>query len=608
MKVDAAVITNETNARHGADAAHHVVMLVVVLAVTTWAYAPLRTAGFLQWDDDKLLENNRAYRGYSAENLRWMFTTRLLAQYQPLSWLTYALDYRMYGREAGGYHVTNIVLHLAAAALFYFVAARLLRRAWAVRPAARAAPPAGVAVAAAAATLLFAVHPLRVETVAWLANRGYLIAGVCFLAAVLGYLQYVEARAHRRGGGGWYALALAVFALSMLARPSAMMLGFVLLLLDVYPLRRIGPGPGRLQPAAALTEKVPFLLLGALGAGLSWWAKNAAGSITDVESVPAAARVVTAFYGCVYYLAKSVWPVGLTPVYEKPGVIAAFSLRYAGSVALVIAATIAAVAARRVRPAVTVLWLYYLLMLFPVSGLFTFGPQFVADRYSHLSCLGWAIAAGYALLAAWCAAATLRSAYRAGVVAVCAVVVALLTARTRAQGRFWHDSETFWQRVFELNPNSYLANSAIGMQRAKAGRMAEAEPLLRKALRINPRHAEALGNLGNVCLYTGRYREAVDLYERAVSVQPDEASTYSNLGVAWVALGRADLAEEKMRRSVEVGPDVPLVHFNLGVLYDTVGRLADAERALEKTLQLDPEYPNARERLASIRARRAGEN
>jgi tetratricopeptide (TPR) repeat protein len=537
-----------------------------------------------------------------------MFTTHLLGHYQPVNWISFGLDYELWEMDPRGYHVTNLVLFVLSALVFYRVALRLLGGVAARRGLhGRGALPAAAGLAA----LLYAVHPLRVETVVWITARAYVLSGLFFLLSVLFYLRYAD---RLRGGQRptvSFVLAVVCFGLSLFSRANAVALPLVLLLLDVYPLNRLDPAPRRWfgpERYRLWLEKVPFLLLAILAGGLAQWAKTAIGTVATVQAFPIAARLAMGAYALCFYVLKTVWPVGLLPLYEKPPRIDPFQAVYLLSGALVLTATLVFYSLRRRWPAGLLLWVYFLVMVAPVSGLVQIGAQLAADRYTQLACLGWALLAGAGYL--WCWPDGARSkggwALPAGVTVLCAVVIACLVGATRKQSRVWLDSETLWRATLAGEPNNLTALNNLAGILAQSERREEAMKLTRRALDLQPEFPDVLLNLGSMMLEEGRYDEAINHFTIAIEKGLEDAKAYSNLGAAWAEKGDLARAESCLAKALSIDPDEAEAHYNLGIIYFRQGREAEAEEQFVTALRLRPDYPDAAYNLRVVREQRQG--
>ena len=369
-----------------------------VVALTALVFLPALSGQFVNWDDEQNFVQNEAYRGLGLAELRWMFTTFHLGPYQPLSWLTLGLDYVVWGMDPFGYHLTSVLIHALNAWLVYRLAQRLFSEAG------TATSVVAIRIAAAAAALAFAVHPLRVESVAWVTERRDVLSGAFVLLSLLAYLAMADARRRGAAANGWLAVSVAWFALSLLAKASAMTLPLALLVLDVWVLRRHQPGshtPAPLSIRALAIEKIPFAVLGLVAAVLAVIGQRSARALVALDRADPLELVVRPFYALVFYLGKSLVPMDLSNLYEVPFRGDPFDAHYLLSAAAVVAITAAVWRLRQRWPALLAAWLCYAILLFPVSGIAHGGGQIVADRYSYLPCLGLAIFACGAALAGW---------------------------------------------------------------------------------------------------------------------------------------------------------------------------------------------------------------
>src|SRR5712692_3723317 len=337
---------------------------LAIASLTFTAFLPALQNQFVNWDDPRNFLENPHYRGLGWTHLRWMWTTHL-GHYIPLTWMTLGLDYLLWGMNPLGYHLTNLLLHAANAVVFFFVVRRLLTRAL-PSPSERGY---ALAVSAGVAALVFAIHPLRVESVAWVTERRDVLSGLFYLVAILLYLRACERGAR---GRGWYWLSVAAFVGALLSKSMVVNLPVVLLILDVYPLRRLGGAVGWWsEPARRVyVEKIPLVLLGAAASAIALMAQvsiHAAASLTQL-SVPS--RLAVSAYGLSFYLWKMVVPVNLSPLYELPPTVNPWAPPFLLSYGLVLAITAIALALRRRVPGLPAAWFAYIVVLLPVLGIF----------------------------------------------------------------------------------------------------------------------------------------------------------------------------------------------------------------------------------------------
>src|SRR5437870_6954361 len=369
---------------------------VLIALVTFAAFLPTLQNQFVTWDDGKNFLENAHYRGLGWTHIRWMWTTHL-GHYIPLTWMTLGLDYLLWGMNPVGYHLTNLLLHAANAVVFFFVVLRLLTLAL-PSPAERGH---ALAVSAGFAALVFAIHPLRVESVAWVTEQRDVLSGLLFLLTLFSYLRAADGGG--AGRGRWLVASVGFYALALAAKAVVVTLPLLLVVLDVYPLRRL-PDRWRdwLAPAErqVWAEKVPYGLLALVASGIAAYALRV--STLAPDAYPLWAHVFIGAHGLCFYVWKTLFPLGLSPLYELPARIDPLDPALLGSVVAVVGIGAGVWALRRRWPAGLAACAAYVVLLAPVSGLpRTIGPQLVATRYSYLSCLPWAILAGAALLSRW---------------------------------------------------------------------------------------------------------------------------------------------------------------------------------------------------------------
>src|SRR5256884_3092564 len=413
---------------------------VLIALVTVAAFLPALQNQFVSWDDDENFLDNPHYRGLGWSQLHWMWTTHQ-GHYIPLTWMTLGLDYLLWGMNPVGYHLTSLLLHAANAVVFFFVVRRILTLAL-PSPSERGH---ALAVSAGFAALVFAIHPLRVESVAWVTERRDVLSGLFCLSAILVYLRACERGAR---GRGWYWLSVAVCGCALLSKSMVVNLPVVLLILDVYPLRRLGGAIGWWsEPARRVyVKKIPFVLLAATASAIAVMAQSSVHAALSLAQLSVPGRLAISAYGVSFYLWKMVVPLNLSPLYERPLTLNPSAMPFVLSYGLVLALTAIVLALRRRAPGLLSVWFAYVVVLLPVLGIFQNGPQIAADRYTYLAGLGWATLAGAGLFSCW---RTLRRSRTgtpttlalAGTVTSVVVTFGILTWN---QVQVWHDSERLW--------------------------------------------------------------------------------------------------------------------------------------------------------------------
>lgn len=557
---------------------------LLVFLITGAVFLPALRGDFLNWDDSINLVANPHYRGLGWLQIKWMLTTTLMGHYIPVTWLSFGLNYALGGMNPWGYHAVNLLLHAANATLVYLIARRLLAAAGGGSQTGHATGP--VLLGGAFAALVFGVHPLRVESVAWITERRDVLCGLFFLLAVLAYLKGIE-----RGGGprpAWQALSLAAFVAALLSKAAAMPLPAVLLLLDLYPLRRRGAGWRRLA-----IEKLPYAALAAATAVVALIVLPRGAAVTSYDSYGVAARIGMVAYSLLFYPIKFVLPIRLSPMYELPARVDLTSWPFLPALLGVVVVTAALVRWRTRAPAGLGVWTYSILMVLPVSGVVHAGSQLVNDRYSYLSGIGFAVLAGAGVL--WVLRLRERGRVSMATVSVLAAGAALsvLTLGLAAwgQAQVWRDSETLWRWAVDIDPACSLCHGNLGSAITSAelglARLDEAEAHLRRAITLRPDNPIPHFNLGTLLSVRTRYGEAEAALRRYLRLLPESPSGLARLGLLYLLQGRLEDAVPLLERArglppghrMDPGAPTPLAKA-IGLVEDDPGALTLLGRAL----------------------------
>lgn len=501
--------------------------------ITIAVFLPALRHGWV-WDDTFLLVDNPHYRGLSWPQLRWMFSSMLAAHYQPLTWLSYALDFQLWGMRPAGYHLTNVVLHSLNAALFFWVARRLLVLA---APTENRAPDA----AAFFAALLFALHPLRAETVAWVSERRGVLSGFFYLLTILLYLKAQSEGRRRLLAAAWLS-----YIGCILSKETGVMLPPVLLVLDWYPLRRF-TRPNR----RVFVEKIPFFLAAAAIGWLGLAAEIKGNAVWTWGQYGLGPRLAQTAFGLIFYLRKTLAPFNLSPIYEVPPNLNPWQPQYLACAALAVTLSGAAWRLRKNRPAFLAAWLCYGLTLLPLLGLLQYGSQMAADRYSYLSCLAAALLAG----------AILNQSFRQAR-ALAALVIAFLGVLCWRQNLVWRDSLALWSSAAAAQPASAVAHNNLGLALVSLGRQQEAAAEFEKAVNANPVCVAARGRLVEL-LSSGRGDYEVSSLKEVLRTNPVCRKAQGNFITARAALGDLSGAEIYYRESLIIDPDDAMARANL---------------------------------------------
>ena len=595
---------------------HGIPLAIATAALIT--FLPSLWNGFVEWDDYINLFENPNYRGLGWTQIKWMFTSTLMGHYIPVTWLTFGGDYTIWGMKPFGYHLTNMLLHATNAALFYLISVRLLRKATRLSASA-------VIGGAVMASLLFALHPLRAESVAWATERRDVLSGLFFLVTVLLYLRSAEAPSGPRRR--LLAASLACYVLAMLSKSIVMTLPVVLVLLDVYPLGRL---PLRWKPwstrdaRAVLLEKIPYFGVGLAGAATAYWAVASNDFFTPAQRYGLGSRIAITGYSLWFYVEKTIVPIALSPLHELPFTVHWGEARFAWSGLAVVAITASMLAVYRRWPAGLAAWVYYGLILAPVSGLVHAGHQLTHDRYSYLSCLGVALLIGGALgsVAQAMADGRVRPWLGRAVAAVAALWIVALAALTWYQVQIWRDTETLWHYAVEADPSCAICQNNLGLAYYKKQQYQLAKERYERAIALRPdrvrehaslgltlqemgdyesalRHLnfaptffpsdpDILTNMAVTLFGQGRHAEALRYLERGYQVNPNHIPVLVNLGVARIGMGEADRALPYLLRANELRPEDARISLNLTRAYRALGRTDAARTEYERLRKLDP--------------------
>jgi tetratricopeptide (TPR) repeat protein len=474
---------------------HGLLTLLIALA-TIATFLPALSNGFVGWDDTKSLVDNPHYRGLGWAQLKWMFTTFHMGLYMPLSWLTLGLDSLVWGMNPLGYHLTSVLLHAATAIAFYFLGLRLLRLAL------PSAAEWDLRLGAVAAALFWAVHPLRIESVAWASERRDVLSGLFYVSAVIAYLK--AAAAGGRRPGRWYWASVGLFVGALLSKSITVTLPVALLALDAYPLRRLGPG--RWLDRRVWLEKLPFLALAATAAVLAFVANSYIGNRASWQELGLLPRLVLTAHGLAFYMLKTLLPLNLSPFYPLDLHVTWMHFGF------VIGATVLAVALARQWPAFTAVWIVYVATLFPVLGFFQNGPQAAADRYTYLSSMGWSLLAGAMVAWRWAGSSVLRT-----VVVLWLCALAWLSWQ---QTEVWRDSITLWTQAVRVNSQSRAAHFNLAEAYEHAGHYAEALAEYEEVRRLSPRQPRWYVPIGRMYERIAAEQTALAMYARALAGEP----------------------------------------------------------------------------------------
>jgi protein O-mannosyl-transferase len=589
--------------------------MLVIFGATLAIYYQSFTFGFVNYDDNTYVyDNPDVLAGLSWEGVRWAFEKPQYGNYDPMMWLSFMATIEFAGNSPAVHHIINVILHACNSVLLF-----LLLRGW-----------TGANGKSAVVALLFALHPLHVESVAWISSRKDVLSGFFAFIALGMYTQYTRTKSWRS-----YVGAILLFIAGILSKPTLVMFPAVLLLLDWWPLKRTG------EIRRVLVEKVPILAVCAGVSVATLIGQNDAGILRTDTAFPLAVRITTAAVSYCVYVLQTLWPEGLAPSYPHTGLMPPFIVWMAASAALA-ATTVYAVRARNSQPYFVVGWLWFLGMLAPVIGLIQIGLQVRADRYTYLPLIGVFI------IAAWGGSALVAKrkvgSRTAGAIATAAIALYALMAYV--QIGHWRDSESLWEYTIKVSPENAMAYQNLGVHYVHTGRIDKAQEALERALelsdvnthtkvfvggptlhslgaiamarqdyglaaqyfgdaaKLQPGNADTIGVLGDALMALGKFEEAEREFKRALELDPEQAASWHSLAVIDTHRGHAESAVEHAARAVELEPDNSEYHYRLGLAELMARRPEQALQHLDESLALDPGFPLAVElRNAIIGAR-----
>ena len=512
-------------------------LAVAVAVVAVVVYLPALANTFTNWDDPGYVTENSHLGSFDAHFLTWAFTTFRQAGWNPLTWISLGIDHALFGLDPWGYHLTNVLLHGATTLAVVLLVGTLFSRAW-------NAFDGRVLVAAVVAGMIFAVHPLHVESVAWVSERKDVLFGLFYVVALLFYLRFTEH--HRRAD---YFASLGAFALALLAKPMAVSLPLVLVILDVYLLGRFSK-PGGIH---VIVEKIPFVALGIASSVVTIMAQWHGGAVARHIGLGERLWIAERAFG--FYLAKTAWPTNLVPMYPLESQFSPWRWDYLLSLALVLGASLTAVVLRRRVPLVSALWAAYVAMLLPAVSI-VLGEQAAADRHMYLPLLVPAIGIAVAVVHVWQAGRKFQIAALAAAI-VTAVALSVLTAR---QIGVWRDTRALWTWVIEKAPGAAMAHYNFGEYLREQGDLERAGQCWRRAAELEPSFSWPLNQLGNLALLQGRVDEAHTYFERATRVNMYDAEAQLNFANLLEEQGQLAEARAHYEVFLRVAPPSKFAH------------------------------------------------
>jgi len=552
-----------------------------LMAATVAVFWEITSHPFVNYDDNYYVTDCvQVQRGLTWASVAWAFKTTRTGNWIPLAWLTHILDYQIYGLNAGGHHFSSLLIHAFNSVLLYLLLNRLTRALW----------------RSALVAVLFAVHPLNVESVAWISERKNILCTLFWILAIWAYSWYVRSPGWKR-----YVVALLIFGLGLLAKSMVVTMPFVLLLLDYWPLRRVrGDGECSTEPVGSdaaetgscgspggmmirlVLEKVPFLVVAAADGIITLKAQK---EFETVSSIPLAIRVENALVSYFAYIEKALWPVKLAVLYPHPRSYLP-GLEVGIAVAAVACISVAvALGGRRIRY-LGVGWLWFIGTLIPVIGIIQAGSQSMADRYAYIPFIGIFIVIAWGLNDLVERYKRLKDYVIVG--AVCGIFTLVIV--TRIQIGYWSSSIALWDHTAKVTENNYIAYNNLGEALLTRGMMEEAAPWLYKSAEIEPDHASVQMNLGSLALSTGRLDDAVGYFNRAIELDSNCYDAYNKAGAALLRKGQLDESVPYFTMALEINPGFAPALANMGVVLDARGQFGEAASYFEGAIHsaLDP--------------------
>ncbi|MGZ6291132.1 MAG: tetratricopeptide repeat protein [Syntrophales bacterium] len=579
-------------------------LICLILTVTVLAvFWQVKNNDFVNFDDPRCTtENLHIQSGLNLGLLKWAFTTSHAGYWQPLTWLSFAMDYQLFGLHAGGYHIVNLLFHTVNSLLLFLILSRMTHALW----------------KSAFVAALFALHPIHVESVAWIAERKDVLSAFFWMLTMGSYVFYVE-----KPGVKKYLLTLFFFALGLMAKPMLVTLPFVLLLLDYWPLGRIrfnhssdvpkiseskkekkrarkisSQAKGKeLSPSdqsllwqrlwPVFREKVPFFALSAISSIVTAIGQQEVGAMESLEILPIGARIGNALISYMRYIGMTIYPHGLAVFYPHAGTPPLWEVLL--TAAFVLIATLVIIRWAAKMPYLAMGWLWYLGTLVPVIGIIQVGMQSMADRYTYIPVIGLFVAT------AWAVPDIARNwRYRQYILTAGALIVfSALMFSTWMQVKYWQNSITLFEHAIQVTDNNYLAHNNLGVALSDAGKKEEAMAHYREAIRIKPSYENAYFNLGNNLSAQGRTDDAVLYYQEALRLRPNYAKAHNNLARLLISKNMFKEAIGHFQEALKTEPTNAGMHYNLGIAWMSIDHFEDAIGQFQEAVRINPRFIEA---------------
>jgi tetratricopeptide (TPR) repeat protein len=571
------LLMKDNNATNMLNKKYYYIICLLLVVATFAVYWQVLDNDFVNYDDDYYVTDNiRVHKGVTFDSLTWAFTSSHAANWHPLTWISHMIDCQLYGLNPRGHHLTSLLFHVANTLLLLLILVRMTGTLW----------------QSSFVAALFALHPLHVESVAWVAERKDVLSTFFMMLTIWTYILYVKKGEVKR-----YLLVVLFFVLGLMSKPMLVTLPFILLMLDFWPLGRLcllhdtrnvvtGQQTNeRTDIFRLVLEKVPFFALAVVSSVVTFIVQERGGAMGLLKSYSLQTRIINAFVAYIEYIMSMIWPAKLAVLYPHPGNSLPLWKGVVAGLALVLITILVIRKARKI-PYIAVGWLWYVVTLIPVIGIVQVGPQAMANRYTYITLIGLFV------IIAWGANDLLsRWLYRKiwlGTLA--AIILPVLIILTWKQVQYWENSITLYKHTLKHTSNNYVIHNNQGIALREQGSTEEAIKHYLQALRSNPDYAQAHYNLGNAYAGSGKHKKAIEAYKKAIRINPDYAQAHYNLGVAYAGSGKHKKAIEIFLQVLRIDPDHVQAHSNLGAAYAGSGKYKEAIEAFLQALRVDPDY------------------
>jgi tetratricopeptide (TPR) repeat protein len=555
-----------------------VLISLLLILVTAAAYWQLHDFDFINYDDNEYVyENPYIQDGVTFDSIIWALTNAHSNNWHPLTWLSHMIDWQLFGLWAGGHHLISLFFHIVNSLLLFFVFRKMTGNVW----------------QSAFMAALFALHPLHVQSVAWVSERKDVLSGFFWMLTLWAYIRYV-----RRSDWPAYMLVLIFYIFGLISKPMVVTLPFVLLLLDYWPLNRLRIDESgknmRAKISGLLLEKIPLFILAAASAGITIIVQHQSGALKSFDVIPFTGRLANILISYVNYIIKFVYPVKLAIFYPYPNGIPGWKLAASG--VILTAISWAAIKSIHRNPWFIVGWLWFLGTLVPVIGLVQVGMQSMADRYMYLPMIGLLIPVAWGipeLLSGWHYKKAIFSAS-----AACVIIILFWDIKT--QLAYWTDTHTLFNRAIKVTENNFFAYNVVGDELARKGNYEAAEHSFLTALKIKPGDFDAMERLGQLAYRNKKYDQAISYYSKALILNPSDPKIYNKLGMVFFSQHAFERAREKFETAVRLNPKFDEAYYNLGLVDSKQGKISAAVINYQKAIALKPDYAEAHKSFADI--------